>query len=261
MFWGCCRGPISDWRVRKAIKMALNYTEMVDEIMLGAAVADQSQFPPGVEGWEVNAHYFPGGDVDGANALLDEAGYPVGPDGWRFDMEIDIRPRPRWGVNFIDLTTLVKAQLAKIGINVKIAVYEIGEWYDRMMDFSRPEAAYIGPGGWSWTSHPGGGWTEYFVMDEMNPYNLGWNSTSSGNDVNGKNIWLTAHQMYLDARAELDPELRKQKWLTFDAYYIEYGPQQLLFATAYPTAWLDSIHGAFPSVTGLFPSIFWITKS
>lgn len=254
LWFHCFRGALKDWRVRKAIKMALDYKSYAEDIMLDMVTVCQGGFLPGMPGWEENAEYFPGAQYDEANALLDEAGYPVDPEtGWRFTMELMVRPVPRYGCNYIDLAAAIKDTLANIGINVEVTVYEVGEYYARIMDMSAMEEfAWIQPGHYPILTDPGFPWT--YTHREINWF--GWNSTSQGADIYEQSLALW------DAAAEeQDPELRIEKFQEYDRYMLEYGPQVTLFANQFRTAYSDKITNFFVSPLNLWPAIFYMDKT
>ena len=214
----CFRGYLKDWRVRKAIKMALDYDSYAEDIMLGTGTVAQGFLIPGQPKWEETARYFPGKDYDGANALLDAAGYPKGPDGWRFDVELMVRPVPRYGTDYIMLASAIKSDLANIGVNVKIAVYEVGEYYSRIMDLAKMEEfMWIQPGHVPIL-------TDYYYLPS-NPrdplYWYGWNSTSQGLDAEGRDLFQHYCELYDDANAELDMDKRLDKFIEVSKYFLE----------------------------------------
>lgn len=78
------KGPMGDKRVRQALQYALNKDELVNKVLQGYTVADDGQLiGKGLPGYTETVKNYPY-DVEKAKALLDEAGYPVGPDGTRF---------------------------------------------------------------------------------------------------------------------------------------------------------------------------------
>ena len=69
---------LTDVRVRQAIRMAINSQELVDRVLLGYGEPGTTIVPPvSVEGarWVPEGDDLLAWDIDGANALLDEAGY------------------------------------------------------------------------------------------------------------------------------------------------------------------------------------------
>lgn len=77
-------------------------------------------------------------DVEKANALLDEAGYPRGDNNMRFDLMLDPSP---WGTESISASSYIKEALRQVGINVTVrqqdfAVFVTTVWTDRKHDLA-----------------------------------------------------------------------------------------------------------------------------
>lgn len=110
------RKELSDVRVRRAISMAIDRAFICNAVYSGMAApargpirSDSFLFEPALPELALN--------VEEANKLLDEAGYPKGADGWRFTLNID--------PNGDDLNVIgeyIKQAIANIGINGNIIV-------------------------------------------------------------------------------------------------------------------------------------------
>ena len=259
LWFHCWSGPLKDWRVRKAIAISLDYKSYVEDVMMGTPTLCQGcVFFPGMPGVEKYKDYLPGKDFETAKALLDEAGYTVGPDGWRFQVELMVRPKPRSGVNFIDLGAAIKATLANIGIDVVITVYEVGEYYARILDrASMEEFMWLQPFGPLTHSDPAG---SQLPVDPNNYY--GWNSTSQGLDEEGRDIFEHFLELYNAAQNERNPTERIKKFQELNEYLINYGPEYTIFSPA-PTlaAYTENVHGLFLGPQRQYPAIFWMTVS
>lgn len=75
-------------------------------------------------------------DPQKANALLDEAGYPRGAGGMRFELMLDPSP---WGTESITASSYIREALRQVGINVTVrqqdfAVFVKTVWTDRAHD-------------------------------------------------------------------------------------------------------------------------------
>ena len=68
--------PLNDVRVRKAIAMAVDRQEIVEEVTRGGQTPAFTIVPPGIAGYKSAEGFAP--DVDEARRLLAEAGYPGG---------------------------------------------------------------------------------------------------------------------------------------------------------------------------------------
>jgi peptide/nickel transport system substrate-binding protein len=79
-----CRGALADVNVRQAVCMAVDYDTILSFVYHGYAKRLNNVVPAGMFGWhDVEPFQF---DVDGANALLDQAGYTMDEaTGYRID--------------------------------------------------------------------------------------------------------------------------------------------------------------------------------
>lgn len=103
------KGPLADKRVRQAIRYAIDYDGMINEIMGGAAKPINTFIPEGFAGYESKIIYTQ--DIAKSKRLLREAGFGDG-----FEIEIDTgdqTPNP-------ELAQAIQNSLGKVGIKVKI---------------------------------------------------------------------------------------------------------------------------------------------
>jgi peptide/nickel transport system substrate-binding protein len=114
--------------VRKAIAMAIDRDQIVETAFGGYSSPATTYYPPAIA-WASNpdAKVQPF-DVEGANALLDAAGFPLDGD-TRFGLQlVHFNASPQ----YVDTAIVMAQQLAKIGIDVELVSLEIGAWSDRM---------------------------------------------------------------------------------------------------------------------------------
>lgn len=126
------RGPLQDARVRQAIAYAVDKNFIMKAVMRGTAKdartgvhPDSPLYNPDVNPYDV--------DLDKANALLDEAGFPMN-GGKRFDISLELVPFP----GYKPQTEYIKQALSKVGINVTIkSSPDFPSWAKKMgtMDF------------------------------------------------------------------------------------------------------------------------------
>ena len=102
-------GPLKDNRVRTAIRHAINYKGIIDNILGGAARPTNSFIPEGFAGYQDLSIYSE--DLEKARQLLKEAGYP---DGFEITMDHgDQTPNP-------EIAQALQNSLARVGIRVKL---------------------------------------------------------------------------------------------------------------------------------------------
>ncbi len=103
------KGPLADNRVRKAIRYAIDYDGIINNIMSGAGVPTNTFIPKGFAGYEDKIIYRR--DLARARQLLKEAGYP---DGFEISMDHgDQTPYP-------EVAQVLQNSLAQVGIEVKL---------------------------------------------------------------------------------------------------------------------------------------------
>ncbi len=153
------RGPglpaLQNLDVRKAIEMAIDKQQIVDKVYPGAAAPGQTIVRPLSKFWHLTVPTDKAIPYDpaAANALLDTAGYRLGPDGVRVDPKsgqpLVIRmPVSDDTAGSDGVGQLVAGFLKKIGITVKVQPVTAGKMYDLQQsgDFD----AYI----WYWSGDP-----------------------------------------------------------------------------------------------------------
>ena len=119
------RPPFNDVRVRQAMQMALDLETINNTFFKGFAKwKPRGIIGDAVKGYNTPFEEWPEGvkknymyDPEGAEALLDEAGYPRGPDGTRFKVALG-----HYEFFLLDYTQLAAAYWADIGVDVDITV-------------------------------------------------------------------------------------------------------------------------------------------
>lgn len=114
---------LSDVNVRRAIQMAVDVDTIVSSVYGGDAVVENGIIPTGVWGHNDELQRAPF-DVEGAKALLKEAGYAEGEIS--FEMAMDASSTG----NLQLVYQIVQQNLKEIGIDAKIATYDASAWLD-----------------------------------------------------------------------------------------------------------------------------------
>ncbi|TDL86081.1 ABC transporter substrate-binding protein [Meridianimarinicoccus aquatilis] len=122
---GAGPNPFLDERVRRAVSMAVNVPAILQTIMRGSAEPASQLVPAGLRGYsEANAAR-PDLDLDGARALLAEAGYP---DGFSFELKCT---NDRY-LNDASVCQAVVAMLAQIGLEVTLDAMPVRNYWTEL---------------------------------------------------------------------------------------------------------------------------------
>ena len=116
------QGPLSQLAVRQAIAHAIDRQALIDGAMFGYGQAIGSHFPPGHAAYVDLTSRYPL-DLNRARQLLSQAGYP---DGFAVTMKLPPTPYAR------RCGEILAAQLARIGIRVRIVNIEWAQWIDQV---------------------------------------------------------------------------------------------------------------------------------
>lgn len=106
------RPPFQDVRVRQAIAYGIDRQEIVEAIYHGYATVGQDLLPPWNPAHDPSRSYYPY-DPDRAKKLLADAGFGAGKP-----LEFELITSD--ATEFVDLSTLIQAQLQRIGVRAKV---------------------------------------------------------------------------------------------------------------------------------------------
>ena len=222
------RAPGNDPRIIKAFRLAVDREEIRQKVTLGTGgVGNDTPIGPLYGDWHVPAIFER--DIEGAKALLAEAGFPTG-------MEIDLHA-PDSGTR-PDYAVLLKEQLAEIGVDVNVVIFPENQYYDSSNPNNWLAADF---GVTSWGSRP----TPQWYLDV---------SVVTGS------VWNEAH--FSDAEVDrlsklagstLDDAARKQAYADLQALLFDRGPYIISYYFPQTAAIREQFSGlnlkAFPGRT------------
>ncbi|MCR9074318.1 MAG: ABC transporter substrate-binding protein [Alphaproteobacteria bacterium] len=212
------KGPLADTRVRQAIAYAIDRDFLTRALYLGLASEALTGVHPGSPFYNPDVARYDL-DLDKANALLDEAGYPRGSDGIRFPLVIDFG----WGA-MKPMAEYMKPQLKKVGIEVTV---------QQSPDFA------------TWSRRVST-WEFDMTMDGVFNWGdpvIGVHRTYLSTNIKNGVIWSNTQQ-YENARVdelldaagrEMDPERRKALYAEFQQIVAEDVPLYPLYSAPYHT--------------------------
>ena len=229
------REPLNDKRVRQAIAYTVDPEFITQHLhhgrsrrALGPISPDSPFHDPSIPAYDV--------DLAKANKLLDEAGYPIKPDGTRFSLTLDYIPVTPSQQQ--DVALYLKRQLAEVGIDVQVRQSaSFPEWADRI-----------------------GNWDFDMTMDLV--YNwgdpaIGVHRTYLSDNIRKGVVWSNT-QNYANARVD---ELLSQAETEMDesrrkALYSEF---QQIVADELPIVWINLVpfHTVYHAGLGNPPLSIW----
>jgi peptide/nickel transport system substrate-binding protein len=122
------RTPLDNLDVRRAIGMAVDREQIVATALGGYGTPENRYYPSVIE-WASNPDATaPAMDIEGANALLDEAGLPMEGES-RFSVQL--LHFTGWQ-EAADTATVLKEQLAAIGVDVELVLLEFAAWDEQV---------------------------------------------------------------------------------------------------------------------------------
>ena len=179
--------PFDNHKVREAIRYAIDVDEIIEGAFQGAAERADALIGPGVLGhWEDAPAYEQ--DLDKAQELLEEAGYPDG-----FQTEISTYPV----TTNLNASQIAQFHLTQVGINADINILEDGQQYEVLSD-TEHEGMHYG----TFTLNPDPGyWTEWFTGEQIG----GWNFMHWQSDE--------FDELHEEANIIPDPEEREEMYI------------------------------------------------
>jgi peptide/nickel transport system substrate-binding protein len=180
--------PWRDARVRQAVSKAIDRQVIIDNVYAGNAVLT-GPIPPGYGDWplsEDELREIYAVDIDGARALMEEAGYGEG-----FSVTLIAIAAPR---DYTQIAEVIREQLKAISIDVKVEPQEIGTFVDSLNS------------GFDWASTGGG------MRGDPSGYFLSFRSGLGAHPTQHGDGWRSEEldTLYDEALATSDVEERRQ---------------------------------------------------
>ncbi len=121
------KNPLADVRVRKAMSMAINRDAIRQVVMRGQSEPAGMIAPPFVNGWTAEMDGESSTDIEGAKALMAEAGYGDG-----FSIRLDC-PNDRY-INDEAICQAAVGMLGQIGVNVNLDAIPKAQHFPKITD-------------------------------------------------------------------------------------------------------------------------------
>lgn len=227
----CSWGPLKDPKVRLAIKYAIDYDGIINDIMQGLALKVQGFIPKGYFGYVPDNPF--NQDIEKAKQLLAEAGYPDG-----FEVELltsDSDTRKNEAVK-------VQADLARIGIKANIVIMKASQMYSKY----RQQGHQMIIAGWG---------IDYADPDALaKPF-----ADYKAKQLAWRNVWYDDYASELAQKAafELDPVKRAEIYKELTYYWFENGPFAMFYQTVSYWAIRNEVQGWEDAFFGYSMRVDW----
>ncbi len=219
--------PLDDVHVRRAIAHAIDRQALVDAVLLGNGQPANSFMSPQIRFYDAES---PGAtfDLEAARAEMAQSSVPDG-----FELELLTTSDYRL---YLDVATIIQAQLAEIGITVNLRPIEFTNLYSTIASGDY-QAAMEG-----WTSDiPDPDEQVSFMADFVSAasYSTNWDDA----DVKG---WVS------EAQRSFDDDARAALYAKIQEAANEQVPWVNLFYQGLPYAWRDEVKGFQVYATGAY---------
>lgn len=179
--------PWADVRVRQAIAWAIDREQMNERAFFGIGVPSSTTFAPTDPNYNPEIETYSPRDVDRANQLLDEAGFPRDANGIRFTM------RSMGYETLADWAEVLKQQLADVGIDVQVE----GGDFDFVVDKGYVQHDFDTLWGGLGVNDPGVGVSRLFRSDNIG--DAPFNNAAAYSNPEMDELWATYSSTFDEA--------------------------------------------------------------
>jgi peptide/nickel transport system substrate-binding protein len=233
--------PVNKLCVRQAIAYAMDLDAINDKVYYGTGFPTMSMFQPTHPEYDINLEPYPyqPRSVEKAKTLLDECGYPVQSNGWRFEIKqtYDMSRAER-----VDMADIFKQLVEEIGIKVNMDGVDYNIWTDQVYmkhDYDVTPATL----GLGW---PSVGAARFFLSS-----NIGealFNNSAAYSNPEMDELWNTYS-------TTTDPATRLQAIYRIQEIALEDLPYLFVNASVYPSAWNSAEFAGFHIDTASGPTL------
>ncbi len=216
------RPPLDDVRVRRAIAMAIDRIQIVEQVAKGGQSPAYTLIPPGIAGYKSADGFEP--DIDEAKRLINEAGYPGGRGLPKLTILYNTSESHR------AIAETIQQQLQNnLNLQVDLQNMEWGSFLDKIQQMDYQIARH--------------GWIADYP--DPNTFLDLWVTDGPQNSTNWSNRKFDS--LIAEASREVDPEMRMQLLKQAEQIFIDELP-------AIPIYFYTSTNMVKPHIEGLFPT-------
>ncbi|MGA2784836.1 MAG: ABC transporter substrate-binding protein [Candidatus Bathyarchaeia archaeon] len=219
--------PFNDPRVRNAVRWAIDYNGIINNILKGAAIGLQTIIPKGIAGYDPQTPFTQ--DIAKAKSLLADAGYPNG-----FSVQLTT-PASLSGAPTADIAAKIKSDLAKVGIDVQIQLIT----YAELLTKYRAQSLQMVIGRWG----------SDYADPNSNAAAFALCRTTSSSDTAKQLAWRNVYannatsDLVVQASRELDDTKRLDDYKQITGIILNDGPFAMLYQLVIQRAVRNSVKG------------------
>ena len=222
------RKPLSDLKVRQALSYALDKDVIHKLAGYGYRRRTDGFIPRGIRDWYNEDQTTYEHDIEKANQLLDEAGFPKGAGGIRFELQTELAAGH---LTHIRNCEVAKEQLKKVGIDMVLNMRDVGSHLDIVYNKWDFDLAIAGHG---IQFDPALGGARYLTTEQAGKVPF----TNGGGYSNPR-----VDELFAKVRIETDPETRREMFYEIQEILARDIPVIWLYDFPNPTAYNRDLVG------------------